>query len=470
MTSFPLEPEEATLRRWFGETLELLYANLNTLAEQPASHIEGARDAARAMHRPFSEDPGDAVAIIREVIEDYVPRSFHTAGPGYLAYIPGGGLVHAALADLISNITNRYIGVSLAAPLLVRLEVVTLRWLMDQMNYPAEARGIFTSGGSMANFSAVVCARHRQLGEQFQDGVLYGAEELHHSTGKAAMLAGFRHDQVRLLPVNDQGMLQPSIVAQAVAEDRSQGKRPAMLVGSAGTINVGAVDPLNELADLARSEGLWFHVDAAYGGPFQLTQRGQRLLQGIEKADSITMDPHKGFFLPYGTGCLLVRDGTALRDSHRVEADYLPEMQDSSDTQDFCDYSPELSRDFRGLRLWLALQLAGTRAFRDCLDEKLDLTTVVKEAIREIPALEIVGEAPLTLVAFRFKNDDDSGTRTQALLERLVASKRVMISGSYFQKRYVAKFCILSFRTHRDRVDEALDLLRREVHTMEGAA
>ena len=383
-------------------------------------------------------------------------RSFHCAAPGYLAYVPGGGLVTAALADGFSNITNRYTGVFAAAPLLARLEGIALRWLLDLFGLPPAARGVFTSGGSLANFSAIVCAREHGLGESFQDGTIYVSDQVHHSVGKAARLAGFPARALRAVPTGVDGRLLPETVRAMVRQDRASGRRPALLVASAGTVNTGAVDPLDGLAEVAAGEKLWFHVDAAYGGFFQLTERGRRMLVGIERADSITVDPHKGLFLPYGTGALLVRDGEILRRAHGTEGEYLPSMQRLEHAQDSCEYSPELSRSARGLRVWFSVKTFGWRAFRECLDEKLDLAQHAFQVLSREPALEVLAEPDLSILAFRMRDDDEGQSKTHALLERINDSRRVMVSGTTFRGRFLVRYCILNFRTHRERLDEAL--------------
>ena len=187
--------------------------------------------------------------------------------------------------------------------------------------------------------------------------------------------------------------MSPDLLQAAVREDRAAGRRPFLVVGSAGTINTGAVDPLNDIADVAADEDLWFHVDGAYGGFFQLTDRGRAALDGIERADTITLDPHKGLFLPYGTGCLLARDATALRAAHEERAHYLPPVSQDDALPDFSSFSPELTRDYRGLRLWLPLHLHGVDTFVQALDEKLDLAGRAYQRLTEVPALDVPVEA-----------------------------------------------------------------------------
>ena len=238
--------------------------------------------------------------------------------------------------------------------------------------------------------------------------------------------------------------------------------RSPFLVGpSAGTTNTGAVDPLDAIADVAEDQGLWMHVDGAYGGFFILTERGRERFRGIERADSITLDPHKGMFLPYGTGALVVRDGENLRQAHYEGAAYLQDLAPAGELPNYSEYSAELSREWRGLRVWLPLKLHGISAFREALDEKLDLTEALDEGLRTIPELELPWAPQLTVVAFRLRDRDAETNR--GLLERVNASKRVLLSSTLVHGEHTIRACIVSHRTHRDRIDECVDIVRRAV-------
>ena len=316
----------------------------------------------------------------------------------------------------------------------------------------------------MSNLSAIVTARIAKLGEAFLKGRMYVSDEVHHSIAKSARIAGLPGEAIRVIPSDNTLRMDVQALAERVAEDRAQGHQPFMVVASAGTINTGAIDPLEELAEVARGEGLWFHVDAAYGGFFQLTERGRLRLKGIERADSITLDPHKGLFLPYGTGCLLARDGVALRKAHEVHAEYLPQPSNERRLPDFSSFSPELTRDFRGLRLWLPLHLHGVDAFTKALDEKLDLATFLYEELRAIPSLAVPWKPELSLVAFRLQEGTD--TDTQGLLERINSSDRVWLSSAPIRGQTYVRACILSHRSRPQRIHEAVEIIAAAATTL----
>lgn len=454
----PLDPSPTQMREMGDATLTYLIDFIQGLDDAPAEATEGALDLARRLRSAPPEDGRPFDELFAE-IQEAVARTFEYSGPGYLAYIPGGGLFTAALAEFIAQGVNRYAGLWGPSPAVVQLEENVARWLCDLFDLPAGSQGILTSGGSMANFSAVVTARHAKLGPDFLDGTYYVSAQTHASVTKAASLAGFSERNLRIVPTDRELRLDPEALENLIEADRRAGLRPFLVVASAGTTNTGAIDPINDVADIAAQHELWLHVDGAYGGFFQLTERGRARFDGITRADSITLDPHKGMFLPYGTGALVVRDGTALRDAHFEGAAYLQDLAPEGELPNYSEYSLELSRDWRGLRVWMPLVLHGVGAFREALDEKLDLTLRLRDALAEDPLLALPWDPQLTVVAFRLaEGDQEANTR---LLHRINESKRVFLSSTLVQDRYWIRACIVSHRTHADRIDECIEIVRK---------
>jgi len=462
----PLEPGAEKLRELTEACARFVLAQLADLDRQPAADVEGAAEVAASFVEAAPEEGQTLEALLRR-LGPAIAKSYNTAGPGYLAFIPGGGLPTSALADFIACAVNRYVAVVQAAPALARIEETAVRWLADLMGYPASATGILTSGGSLSNFSAIVTAREAKLPQDFSRGRIYVTDETHHCVKKAARLAGFPRDAIRVVPVDARRRLVPSALADAVRGDRERGFAPFLVVASVGTTNTGAVDPIEEIREVARAHGLWVHADAAYGGFFRMVPGGERLMPGIDGCDSITLDPHKGLFLPYGIGCLLVRDRKALLHAHRESAGYLQDVEGAAGTESFADLSPELSRDFRGLRLWLPLQLHGLRPFREQLREKLDLARLAYDELRQDPRFEMLDEPQLSVVAFRLRGPAaDAEARGAELLRRVNARGRVFLSSTRVDGRYVLRICVLSFRTHEDRVRDAVTALREEARSL----
>jgi aromatic-L-amino-acid decarboxylase len=462
-----LELQGEPLRRLIEQATERILLHVESLPRQPSADTAGGAALARSLVEDLPETATPFAELLELLFDRVVPKSFNTAGPGYLAYIPGGGIPLAAVADLISAAVNRYVGVFAAAPGLAQLEENVVRWFCRLAGLPSSARGILTSGGSLANFSAVVAARVDRLPEDFLSGTLYVSDQAHYSVEKAARLAGFPAGAVRSIESDALFRIRLDALERAVAADRAAGRTPFLVVGNAGSTNTGAVDDLEALAAIAERERLWLHVDAAYGGFFLLTEEGRRRMNGIARADSIVLDPHKGLFLPYGTGALLVRDGETLRRAHGMTADYMPENAEDPELPDFHLLSPELSRGFRGLRVWLPFRLHGVGPFRRNLEEKLALTRWATERLRAIPGIEILAEPQLSIVAFRLRRDGTSDAEldrlNRDLLARVNARRRVYLTGTLLRGRFAIRICVLSFRTHRDRVEQALEDLRAAV-------
>jgi len=456
--SWPLEPDAVQMRELVDAAMRRIVAHIESLPSQPAVNVEGATDYAHTLIEPLPQHGELLEKLLDSLFDDYIPRSFNAAGPGYLAYIPGGGLFHSAVADLIANAVNRYVGVCAAAPALVQLEANVVRWFCEIVGYGKGSGGVLTSGGSLANLIAVVTARRELLGDDFQRGTLYVSEQIHRSLQKAAVLAGFPLQNIREIPSDESFRIRIDLLREQLTKDRADGWTPMLIAGSAGTTNTGAVDDLRALAAIARQEKAWFHVDGAYGAFFMLTDRGRETLRGIEEADSIILDPHKTLFLPFGTGAVIVRDARTLRRAHAMHADYLPDMQEEDELVDFCEISPELSRDFRGLRVWLPLKLFGIEPFRQQLDEKLDLAKFAADELRKIDGIEIVAEPQLSIIAFRLvRPGADLNALNRELLGRINDRQRVMLTPAIVGGRFVIRIAIVSFRTHRERVEMALE-------------
>jgi aromatic-L-amino-acid decarboxylase len=424
----------------------------------------------RAMREPAPEHGAPLAPLLDQLFHDWVPRSFTTIGPGYFAFIPGGGLFPAALANFISDTTNRFTGIWQAAPALIQLEANALDWLREWMGFPPETRGLFTTGGSMATWNAILCARERHLGADIRRGVLYTSDQAHHSVLKAAKLAGVMPDRVRAIPSDERFRLRVDLLGDAIEADRRAGLTPFAVVSSAGTTNTGAVDPLEAIADVCAREGLWHHVDGAYGAFFYLCDEMRGVLRGLSRGDSLTLDPHKGMFLPYGTGALLVRDGAALRAAHEAHASYLPAMPHPADFYDPSQHGPELSRPFAGLRVWLAVKLYGSAAFREAIAEKRALALDAARRVAALPGIVIDAPPDLSLFAFHLtwpgasQTDEDAATR--ALMTETTRRGRVMVTGATAHGRFLGRVCVLSFRTHAAEIDALVEDLAASIRAI----
>jgi aromatic-L-amino-acid decarboxylase len=476
-----LEPPRDVQERWLDALARFSLDHLAALETAPATGLlADPRPVAEEVSRPIGEEPLEGgIEEIVALLGRAAGAALNAPGPGYLAYIPGGGIYTAALADFVADCLNRYTGMAAPAPALFRLEQDVLAWLCAAFGYGPQARGLFTPGGSLATLSAVTAARHARFGESgnFERAVVYTSTQAHHSVVKAVRLAGIPAANVRALAVDESYRLLPGALEAALDADRQRGLIPFLVIAAAGTTNTGAVDPLPALADLCARHALWLHVDAAYGGAFVLCEEGRRRLAGIDRADSITFDPHKGMFLPYGTGCLLVGDGRRLQAAHHVPAEYLQDLGAAHEADEAREvsWSPaelgaELSRDFRGLRLWLPLMLHGAGAFRDAAAEKLALAAHFTEQLDGLIGaglpVEIVARPQLSLVAFRLRRAPGEllpawNQRNAGFLARINALQRVHLSSTLLAvadgQAFTLRICVLSFRTHLRHIDRCLE-------------
>jgi aromatic-L-amino-acid/L-tryptophan decarboxylase len=446
--------------------------HIANIAQQPLYGVHDAEALCISMREPAPSAGAPLATLVDDLFTTYIPQSFTTPSPGYLAYIPGGGLYTAALADFIANTTNRYTGIWQAAPALVQLEANALDWLREWMGMPVGTTGLFTTGGSMATFNAVLCAREKYLGVDIRRGVLYTSDQAHHCVIKSAKLAGIMPDRVRSIPVDAQFHIEMDALRRAIAQDLQDGLLPFMVVSNAGTTNTGAVDPLNAIADLCVAHDLWHHVDGAYGAFFQLCDDTHPVLRGLERADSLTLDPHKGMFMPYGTGALLVRDGARLRAAHEATAGYLPEMPSPTEFYDPSQHGPDLSRGFPGLRMWLTIKMYGSDAFRGAITEKRVLALDAYRRVSALPNVVMYGPPELSLFPFHVTwpgaTQAQEDTATRVVMAEVSKRGRVMISGAEVGGRYLGRVCVLSFRTHAAQIDALIEDLAVTIHDVVG--
>jgi aromatic-L-amino-acid decarboxylase len=454
--SIPLEPDAAArsdlnsqanrfVEEWFSRTSDSEAAGHPLTDDQLASLMAPPQEEGRPMSEVLQTlDLAGQAGIV------------HRSG-GHMSYIPNGGLYSAALADLIAAGLNRYTGVAGAAPGMTAIETGVTDWIASLFDLGDSAAAILLSGGSTANLTGVVAARVNRLGERFDDGALYVTTHTHHSVAKAARIAGFRNDQIREVPVDDDLRMRTDDLGRMIAEDREKGMRPFLVVGSAGTTDTGTVDDLNAVSRVAAAQNLWLHTDAAYGGFFQITERGRKRLSGIENSDSIALDPHKGLSIPFGVGALVVRQQNHLIDANHGRGAYLNHDEVHQGLRDISSLGPELTRPFRGLPVWLPLHLHGIAPFRDALDDSLDLAEHAYERVRKLEGVKAPWKPDLSILAFGF-DDDDTGREAMA---RVNDDRVVHLSSTEVEDRFILRMAILNRRTTAEHVDHAIDLIEK---------
>ena len=467
-TNSPLELTGSQLRHDVQLVMDQLAPYLDELLNNDAWTPHDAPTTRISPREPELGPSCSMPEVLAELFQRRINPSYNPGSGGYLGYVPGGGIPHVAMADLIAGIINKYVTVWSVAPGLANIEADIISWFNNLVGFPTKSGGYLTTGGSMANWSAIVTARRARLGDDFRRATIYTSNQSHHSVIKAAVLAGFPEANVRLISCDDTYRIDSQELQSQIDTDRHSGFTPFLIAGHAGTTNTGAVDPLEDLAEICKSEQLWLHIDAAYGGFFCLTDSGQRILRGLHLADSITLDPHKGLFLPYGTGCVLVRDQDTLRQAHQTSAAYLPAFQEDTAHIDFCEISPELSRDFRALRIWLPLKLFGWDTFTQYLDQKLRLCSQAFEAVKILEHIEIISSPQLSTFAFRLSpphisGDDALNTLNRDFLTRINEQRKIFLSGTTVDGQFLIRVCVLCFRTHEEHILKCIAAIKSNI-------
>ncbi len=456
-----LEPDAAERRRRLDAVAAHAEMFLEELSTRPIYNAPGDREAAM---REFalSAEPA-SISNILDILDRQVDRvGYNLGASGFFGYIPSGGLYDSALADYLAAVINRYAGVGFSAPGATRMEASLLRWLSGIVGYPESSEGDLTSGGSMAALSAIIVARESFAirSRDVDRHVVYVTSQTHHTFRKALFVAGMGECIVREVALDDRYRMRADALRDRIGEDQRSGLTPWFVGASAGTTDVGAVDPLRDIADIASENGLWFHVDAAYGGAFALCEEGRERLAGIERSDSLILDPHKGFFLPCGTGVVLVREGRKLTDAFHARGVYMQDVAGDPERSP-CDVSPELTRPFRALRFWLPFKLAGTAPFAAALEEKLLLARYFHEQISTFAGIETGPFPDLSVVTFRYvPRSGDADDFNRRLVREIVDGQRVFVSSTTLDDHFVIRLAVLGYNTHIEDVDLVLSVIR----------
>ncbi len=415
---------------------------------------------------PINDVTIDIEEAIQIIFENVDTQGLNPASGGHLGYIPGGGIYYSALADYMAAITNRYAGIFFASQGAVRMENLLIKWMANIVGYDEAASGNLTTGGSLANLIAIVTARdaHNIKAKDIEKTVIYLSEQAHHSVEKAIRIAGMNECQKRFLPMDERYRIKPDALEEYIKQDLSDGLKPWLVIAAAGTTDVGAVDPLDKIGTIANEYNLWFHVDGAYGGFFALTDEGKTILKGIEKSDSVIMDPHKSLFLPYGLGVVLIKDKKHLYHAHHYFANYMQDTLKNADELSPADLSPELTKHYRSLRLWLPLKLHGVAPFRAALEEKLLLAKYFYDKIKTTKGFEVLIAPQLSVIIFRYiPKSGDANAFNERIIQEIHKDGRIFFSSTTINGNYMLRLAILSFRTHLETVDLALQIINEKV-------
>ncbi|MGB6580301.1 MAG: aminotransferase class V-fold PLP-dependent enzyme [Streptosporangiaceae bacterium] len=444
----PLAMDAEAMRRAGYATVDALVARLADPGADPVLRRAEAADMASRLGGPPPEQAAEYGAVLARVIADVLPYAARTDHPGYFAFIPSFTTWPAALAELTAAAANPYCGAWMESAGAAQIELEVVDWFRDWLGMPTSTAGLLVSGGSAANLMALLVAREAAGGPS-DDSVLYLSDQAHSSLARTARAMGLRPPQVRVLPTDDRWRLLPETVTAAARADRSAGRVPFALCASAGSTNTGAVDPLGELADVGAEEGLWLHVDAAYGGFAALTAKGRSALAGIDRADSVTLDPHKWLYQPMECGSVLIRDGARLERTFAIHPDYLDgDTTRGAGEVNFADRGLQLSRGFRALKIWVTMQTFGLAAFRAAIQRNLELAEFAEALIRRHAELTLMAPATLGIVCFRREwpgcDEAETERRGLALADDLERSGMALVSATRLAGRHAIRLCILN--------------------------
>lgn len=422
------------------------------------------------LEHPIDEAGADPADLIQNIEEQIFEPGLNVPSGRNFGYIPGSSLESAAIGDYLAAVTNRYASVYSSSPGAVLLEQRVINWMADLIGYGETAGGYLASGGSMANLTAVVTARDSSglTPNLYPESVVYLTRQTHHCVDRALNIAGLGTCHRRYIEMDERFRMKPVSLRKQIRNDVQAGLTPFMIVASAGSTDTGAVDPMTDIGEIAKKNNTWFHVDAAYGGFFLLTKEGKKPLKGIELSDSVVLDPHKGLFLPYGIGALIVKEVGKLVDTHRYSANYMQSNQINDYVASPADVSPELSKHFRAMRIWLPLKLHGLKAFRSALHEKILLGRYLWQKIGQIKQIE-TGPAPqLSIFMFRWKPEaGDTNDMNRKLHQEILKAGRVFLSTTEIDGEFFFRVAVLSVRTHLAEADALISVIREKISELE---
>lgn len=411
------------------------------------------------------ENPTEAKEVLNFVLDEVMTKSNIVSHPKSFSFVPGPSNYISAMADSLSAGFNIFSGGWQASPAAAEMEIVTMNWLLKMFGFPQKkGGGIFTSGGSMANLTGIVTARTIKCGDDFSKAVIYLSDQAHSSNIKAIRVLGFRKEQIRIIPTDSEFKFSLNKLKNAIAKDRLEGWQPFLLIATAGTTNTGTVDPLSDIAKICKKEDIWFHIDGAYGGFAILSEEGKPLLKGIEKADSLTIDPHKWFYQPYEIGCLLVKKHKWLKGTFTERPEYLRDIEGNTSEINFYDHGIELTRRFRALKFYMSVKTFGLGEFRKAISYNISLAEAAESYLRKSSNWEVVSPATLAVVNFRYNpignnlSEKELDNLNQHISQKVVESKEALLVTTILNAQVVLRMCLINPRTTFKDIEETITL------------
>jgi glutamate/tyrosine decarboxylase-like PLP-dependent enzyme len=445
--------------------VDVLVEHWASLHNRPAMHVSSRESLESKLREDLPRKPSDFDAVMKLVVDDVFTSIGYLPHPRFFGFIPTPSNWVSAMADALAAGVTPFCGTWLEGSGAIQIELVTLDWLKQLLGFPESTGGLFVSGGSIANLTALAAARDAQPDIDMREHAIYYSDQTHSSIDRALKILGYRNSQIRRLETDESLRLDLDQLQNAIRADIAGGRKPHLIVANAGTTNTGAVDPLSDIAQICRKQKIWMHVDGAYGAAAAISGRGAKLLEGIASADSITLDPHKWLFQPYAIGCVLVRDTGTLRDFFHAMPEYLQDAETERGEINLCDYGPELTRPFRALKLWMSLKVFGADAFARAVEHGISLAESVQQMLTEDACWQLISPAQLGIVCFRYVAGGMSDEQLDELNSNIARGAAedgcCFLSTTQVRDRTVLRMCTIQPSTTEDDLRMSIGCLKR---------
>ncbi|MBW2936913.1 aminotransferase class V-fold PLP-dependent enzyme [Aureisphaera sp. CAU 1614] len=463
-----LELTNEAMEKYGEKVIKAISTHYQQLNNKKPVAISSREEMDKLFLEEVPEKPSNPFDVLDFVLDNVMTQSTIVAHPKSFSFVPGPSNFIGAMGDSLASGFNIFSGGWAASPAAAELEIVTMNWLLKIFGFPVvKGGGIFTSGGSMANLTAIVTARRIKCGDDFSKAVIYLSDQAHSSNIKAIRILGFRKEQIRIIPTDQEFKFGINKLKNAIAKDRLEGWQPFCLIATAGTTNTGTVDPFVSIAKICKQEDIWFHIDGAYGGAAILAKNGKELLKGINKADSLTVDPHKWFYQPYEIGCLLVRNHKWLKNTFTEKPEYLRDVEGNTSEINFYDHGMELTRRFRALKFYMSIKTFGLNEFRKAINYNIALAEKTEAFLRKSPNWEIISPATLAVINFRYNPINKRLTEkkldalNQYISKEVVVSREALLVTTILNGQVVLRMCLINPRTTFKDVEDTINLCEK---------
>ncbi len=456
------------MREFAYKIVDILVEHHDNLKNQKVNCLADRAFMEAKLQEDVPLEATDANKVLEHVMENVFQHIDLPTHPKFYSFVPSPSNFVSTMADTLATGFNVFSGAWFASPAAAQLEIITINWLLEMFHFPSEkGGGIFTSGGSMANLTALTTARNIKCGEDFSKAIIYLSDQAHSSNIKAINVLGFKSSQIRIIPTDLEFKLSLNKLKNAIAKDKLEGLQPFCILATAGTTNTGTIDPLNKLAKICKKENLWFHIDGAYGAAAILSKTGANSLKGIEKADSLTVDPHKWFFQPYEMGCLLIKNHKHLSATFSEKPEYLKDIEGNETEINFYDHGIQLSRRFRALKFYMSIKTYGLNAFKTAVSNSIQLTEDFEEKLRNSPNWEVISPACLAVINYRYHpinlklSEEKIDEINQYISKKIIEEREAVLVTTVLQNQVVLRMCLINPKIEMQDLLNTMGLLEK---------